>query len=88
MTRCNQWCSVFFKLDSEVLYTMASQCSNLQDLDISGLLIVEDSLLFCLAENCPRLSHVNLKGCRKVNFKVKVNSHNSVIMLFLESPVS
>ncbi|XP_064601185.1 F-box/LRR-repeat protein 2-like [Liolophura sinensis] len=55
------------KMNVDVLRQVALNCCNLALLDLSGLLCVEDDLLFLLAENSTSLTHVGLKGCRELS---------------------
>ena len=41
-------------------------CHELTLLEISGITAATDELLFQLAEHCPKLSHLGIKGCRQV----------------------
>ena len=54
------------QLNPAVPDAVASHCINLEKLDLAGLNFVDDLLLVRLAENCPKLAYLNLKGCRQV----------------------
>ena len=43
-----------------------TSCHNLELLSIAGVSGVDDTLLVSIAENCPRLRIINLKGCKQV----------------------
>lgn len=53
-------------LDLSLLSLVASACHELTLLEVSGVVLVNDELLYQLAENCPKLSHLGIKGCRQV----------------------
>ncbi|KAK7494713.1 hypothetical protein BaRGS_00014111 [Batillaria attramentaria] len=53
-------------LDASVLSVVAATCHELRLLEISGVVLVNDELLYQLAENCHQLSHLGIKGCRQV----------------------
>lgn len=63
---CEQLNIFSVQMNVDVLRQVALNCSNLSLLDLSGLLCVQDDLLFLLAENSTRLTHIGLKGCREV----------------------
>ena len=41
-------------------------CHNLEQLNLSGVSIVDDACLMEIAENCPQLNSINIKACAKV----------------------
>nr|KAG5705140.1 hypothetical protein BaRGS_030857 [Batillaria attramentaria] len=53
-------------LDASVLSVVAATCHELRLLEISGVVLVNDELLYQLAENCHQLSHLGIKGCRQI----------------------
>ena len=58
---------LFAQLKSEVLLAISMNCHGLEELDLAGLNIVEDAVLFSIAENCPKLRRINIKSCTEVN---------------------
>ncbi|PVD30524.1 hypothetical protein C0Q70_09791 [Pomacea canaliculata] len=53
-------------LDLSVLSLVTVMCHELTLLELSGHTLVNDEILYQLAENCPKLSHLGIKGCRQV----------------------
>ena len=45
-----------------------SNCKGLEELDLADIKVVDDLLLFALAENCPHLTSLGIKGCNKVMY--------------------
>ncbi|KAJ8301825.1 hypothetical protein KUTeg_020812 [Tegillarca granosa] len=56
----------FEQIDVDVLFVVASTCYNLEILDMAGLACVTNDLLVSLAEHCPKLSKLGIKGCSEV----------------------
>lgn len=54
------------EIDVDVLFVVASTCYNLEILDMAGLACVTNDLLISLAEHCPKLSKLGIKGCSEV----------------------
>jgi len=61
----------------DLVYEVATRCHNLTKLNISGVPDIKDDVLWCLAENCPHLSYLNLKGCRQVRRMFKLSIHST-----------
>lgn len=55
------------QLDLSVLSLVTVMCHELTLLELSGHTLVNDEILYQLAENCPKLSHLGIKGCRQVS---------------------
>ena len=55
-----------FQMKYEVLQTAFWNCPNLEHVDLAGLKVVTQELMFDLAENCPKLRKIGIKGCFQV----------------------
>jgi hypothetical protein len=49
-----------------VLSVVTTFCHELKLLEVSGVMGVTNEILFQVAENCPKLTHLGVKGCRQV----------------------
>lgn len=56
-----------FKLEPDVLFIISTQCSALEDLQLSGVQAVNDEFLITVAKCCLSLKDLSIKACRDVN---------------------
>ncbi|KAH3706662.1 F-box/LRR-repeat protein 2-like [Dreissena polymorpha] len=54
------------KLSMEVLAEVVTHSHNLESIDLSGVVLVDDDLLILMAHNCRKLKIVCIKGCKMV----------------------
>lgn len=57
-------------MDVSTLDQIMSSCPNLDMLDLSGLSIVGDAMIISLADHSPKLTQLNLKGCKQVSTQI------------------
>ncbi|KAL8613085.1 hypothetical protein ACOMHN_035026 [Nucella lapillus] len=53
-------------MDTSLLSLVTMTCHELRLLEMSGITTVTNDLILQLADNCPHLSHLGIKGCRQV----------------------
>ncbi len=54
-------------MEEASLQSLATHCTELELLDMSGLTVVDDTLLYSVAANCNKITHISVKSAKFVS---------------------